>query len=115
MSEISHGGPRKGAGRKKSSLTAKTREIAERAAAEGLTPLEIMFKAMRSFDTAGDLEKAAEIASKAAPYVHARLAAIEVSGRDGGAIEVTRIERHVVDPENSNAADLPAASEEGEI
>jgi hypothetical protein len=34
------GGKRPGSGRKKGSATKKTREIADRAAAEGITPLE---------------------------------------------------------------------------
>jgi hypothetical protein len=44
---VAHGGPRKGAGRKAGSTTRKTREIAERATAEGITPLEVMLRAMR--------------------------------------------------------------------
>lgn len=45
----SHGGKRAGAGRKKGSLTTKTREVAERALAEGKTPLEVMLDNMRHF------------------------------------------------------------------
>jgi len=76
------GGPRPGAGRKKGSLTQRTREIAERAIAEGLTPLDVMLSAMHAFHQAGELEKAAKIAHDAAPYVHPRLAAIEYSSRE---------------------------------
>lgn len=43
------GGKREGAGRPKGALTKKTREIAERAAAEGMTPLEVMLDNMRHF------------------------------------------------------------------
>jgi hypothetical protein len=42
----SHGGKRPGAGRKKGSLTQKTREVAEKAASAGITPLEVMLEAM---------------------------------------------------------------------
>ena len=40
------GGARAGAGRKEGSLTKRTREIAEVAAAQGITPLEVMMSAM---------------------------------------------------------------------
>ena len=42
----SKGGVRPGAGRKAGSLTKRTREIAEVAAAQGITPLEVMMSAM---------------------------------------------------------------------
>lgn len=42
----SKGGPRAGAGRKEGSLTKRTREIAEVAAAKGITPLEVMMTTM---------------------------------------------------------------------
>jgi hypothetical protein len=45
---MGHVGARKGAGRKAGSLTIKTRAIAEQAVAEGITPLEVMLRAMRS-------------------------------------------------------------------
>lgn len=94
------GGARKGAGRKAGSITTKTREIADRAMAEGITPLEVMLQSMRrcwddaeSFqakvaggdkDAAlvvmGARQAACAIAKDAAPYVHPRLAAVEHSG-----------------------------------
>ncbi len=40
------GGSRVGAGRKEGSLTKRTREIAEVAAAQGITPLEVMMSTM---------------------------------------------------------------------
>jgi len=40
------GGARPGAGRKEGSLTKRTREIAEAAAAQGITPLEVMMSTM---------------------------------------------------------------------
>src|SRR4051812_24395551 len=43
------GGRREGAGRKQGSLTIRTRKIAERAAAEGKTPLDVMLDNMRHF------------------------------------------------------------------
>jgi len=41
------GGCRPGAGRKPGSLTRRTREIAEQAAGDGITPLEYMLAVMR--------------------------------------------------------------------
>src|SRR5262252_6886498 len=46
-----HGGRRQGAGRKPGSASQKTREIANRAAKDGLTPLEYMLAVLRD-DTA---------------------------------------------------------------
>jgi hypothetical protein len=80
------GGKRSGAGRKKGSLSKKTRAIAVRAAEEGITPIEVMIKTMRSAwarasrngDTVTSFKDAliaVAIAEKAAPYVHPRLAA----------------------------------------
>jgi hypothetical protein len=68
------GGKREGAGRKKGSLGKKTREIAERAVQEGITPLEVMLETMRDAWAAGERDKAISAAKDAAPYVHPKLA-----------------------------------------
>src|SRR5512144_3006852 len=75
------GGRRPGAGRKPGSATRKTREIAERAAAEGITPLEVMLADMRSKYAAGDLDAAADRARDCAPYLHPRLSSISADYR----------------------------------
>lgn len=94
-SNVGRGGRRQGSGRKAGSATRKTREIADKAAAEGVTPLEFMLNVMRSEPPSG-LEGNAlmqamslrfEAAKAAAPYIHPRLAAIEHTGKDGGAME----------------------------
>lgn len=46
---MSRGGKREGAGRPAGAVTKRTREIAERAVAEGKSPLEIMLDNMRHF------------------------------------------------------------------
>jgi hypothetical protein len=81
----SHGGPRKGSGRKPGAATTKTREIADKAAAEGVTPLEVLLMAMRhhmaEFDKTKNVDHlgpACSAAKDAAPYIHPRLASIEV-------------------------------------
>jgi hypothetical protein len=71
------GGKRPGAGRKVGSLTKKTRDIAEAAAAAGETPLEYMLRVMR--DPTVDDDKRSDMAKAAAPYVHARLASTHVT------------------------------------
>lgn len=95
------GGARKGAGRKPGQATTKTREVADKAAAEGITPLEYMLQVMRNEPPAGlegpQLLSAHlmrfEAAKAAAPYIHPKLSAVEHTGRDGGPMEtITRIE-----------------------
>jgi hypothetical protein len=54
--------------------------------AEGISPLEYMLGILRDTNAAPDRRDWA--AEKAAPYVHARLAATELKGADGGAIKV---------------------------
>jgi hypothetical protein len=89
------GGARKGAGRKAGSATKRTREIADKAAGEGITPLEYMLEVMRT-EPGDNLEPRElaiaqtlrfEAAKAAAPYMHPRLAAIEHTGGEGGPID----------------------------
>lgn len=82
------GGKRAGAGRKAGSATKRTREIADKAAAQGVTPLEVMLEAMNSLRNAGDLEKAAGVAKDAAPYMHPRLAAVEIGSDPDAPVKV---------------------------
>lgn len=75
------GGSREGAGRKPGSVNRKTREIAEKAIAEGVTPLEVMVQAMReAFKTGGALA-AFQYAEKVAPFMHPRLQAVSARVR----------------------------------
>lgn len=92
------GGARKNAGRKPGSATVRTREIADRAAASGITPLEVMLRAMGALVEQADaypvvggaceerlklLIAAAGVAKDAAPYMHPRLQGIEYVGKVG--------------------------------
>lgn len=68
-------------------MTKRTRAIAEKAAEEGITPLEVMLQIMRRDTTHEDpkVEIAREAmvfeaAKAAAPYMHPRLNAVEHSG-----------------------------------
>ena len=77
-----HGGRRPGAGRKLGGRNRSTLEIADRAAAAGITPLELILEAMRRYHGEGKFALALDAAVKAAPYVHPRLAAVSVRVSD---------------------------------
>lgn len=77
---MARGGARAGAGRKQGSATRKTRAVADKAAKEGRTPLEVILRAMEEHADAGRWDDAAERAKDAAPYVHPRLTSVAVSG-----------------------------------
>jgi len=105
---------KKTGGRKIGSANKRTREIADKAIAEGVTPLEYMLDVMRApmmpeikqaiengqidADTitrlSGWHKMRYDAAKDAAPYIHPRLQAI--TGPDGGAIQIEKIERVVV-------------------
>lgn len=88
---MSRGGKRDGAGRPSGAVTTRTREAAELAAEAGLTPLDFMLSVLR--DEGQSMENRCWAAEKAAPYVHAKLASVEHTGKDGGPIStVSRIE-----------------------
>ena len=80
---MAHGGKRQGSGRRKGAATTRTQEIVAKAAAEGISPLEVMLGAMRGAWDKNDHDAAARFAKEAAPYVHPRLAAVEHTGKDG--------------------------------
>lgn len=69
---MAHGGRRDGSGRPKGSLTERTREVAERALADGKAPLEVMLDNMRHFQQVA-LDAEATIAG---------LTAVEATGED---------------------------------
>jgi hypothetical protein len=92
-----HGGRRAGAGRKPGSANRKTRELADQAAMEGITPLEVQLQTMRMLwmkaheGSSPDLDlakQACALAAQAAPYCHPRLAAIEAKLATIGQVEV---------------------------
>lgn len=92
-----HGGPRPGSGRPKGSVNKLDSEARAWAQESGLLPLKYLLGVMR--DTEQPQEMRMDAAKAAAPYVHARLQAVQLSGEDGGAIQVAhRIERVIVEP-----------------
>lgn len=90
---MARGGKRMGAGRKPGASTKRTRAIADKASAEGLTPLEVMLMAMNECVKKKDLACAASFAKDAAPYMHARLAAVAHTGPKGGPVQIADITR----------------------
>lgn len=74
------GGRAKGTPNKASA--AKAKEIA----ASGLTPLDWMLSVLR--DPLIDYDRRDDMAKAAAPYVHPRLAATELSGKDGNQLVI---------------------------
>lgn len=79
------GGRRPGAGRPRGSKNQRSAEIAREAAAQGKTPLEVILEFMR---TGEDPAMRFEAAKAAAPYIHPKLANIDVGNKDGKAFEV---------------------------
>lgn len=75
---MARGGKREGAGRKPGSPNRTTQEQRDAVAASGLTPLDYMLSVMRN--ELADEQRRLDAAHKAAPYVHARLTAVEHSG-----------------------------------
>lgn len=85
------GGKREGAGRKKGAPNKTTQAKRAEIAASGITPLDFMLKIMREpIPAEADISQRLAIearqldaAKSAAPYCHAKLSAVEVTGKDG--------------------------------
>jgi hypothetical protein len=81
-------------GRQKGVANKRTREIADAAVKEGLTPLEYMLAVLR--DEKVDPERRDRMAAAAAPYIHPRLANVEasivVTGHEAALAELDEIE-----------------------
>jgi hypothetical protein len=75
----SNKGERRG-GRQTGVANKRTREIADRATAEGITPLEYMLQVLR--DEMAERPRRDDMARAAAPYMHPRLNSTEVKVPD---------------------------------
>jgi hypothetical protein len=82
------GTPKTG-GRKKGVRNKRTRVLVAEVEASGVTPLEFMLSVMRSPRV--KMATRFDAARQAAPYVHAKLAAIEHSGPDSGPVKIIDI------------------------
>lgn len=87
---MAHGGRRPGAGRKPGSTTTKTRDIADKASSEGITPLEFMLQVMR--DEGAERSERLDMAKAAAPYIHPRLSNVEAKVDASVEATVTTVE-----------------------
>lgn len=94
-----HGGPRAGAGHPGAKATQRSKQVANEIAEgkrlikevegelpDNATPLDVMMMAMRAAFKVGGSLAAAPYAEKCAPYIHARLANIQQTGKDNGPI-----------------------------
>ena len=68
-------------GRQKGTPNKSNAERLAEIAATGETPLDYMLRVLR--DQTVDHDRRDRMAAQAAPYVHAKLASTELSGRDG--------------------------------
>ncbi len=90
-------GVKRPVGRPKGSLTKRTAAIALRASAAGITPLDYMIKIMREpipAEATPEVVASLKImkmqaAIAAAPYMHPRLSAVQMSGPGGGDIPIS--------------------------
>ncbi|MGH7080392.1 MAG: hypothetical protein ACREFU_20120 [Acetobacteraceae bacterium] len=74
------GGRRPGSGRPPGAKNCRTREIAERAAESGVTPIEYVLAVM--LDETVEADRRDRMAVAAAPYIHPRLAPSPLGGTD---------------------------------
>ena len=81
-----NGGARPGSGRKRGSPNKKTAALQQAVTESGLTPLDYMLSVLRN--EAGEPRERLNAANMAAPYIHAKLSSVELSGKDGGDIGV---------------------------
>jgi hypothetical protein len=86
---MARGGPRSGAGRPKGATNKTTAERLEAIKATGMTPLEYLTSVYQ--DENAEEAKRIDAAKAAAPYVHPRLNAVELSGNPDAPL-VSRIE-----------------------
>ena len=81
-------------GRKVGSVNKKTADIQRAVEESGVTPLEFMLAMMR--DEANEPRDRLSAAVAAAPYVHAKLANITLSGDADNPVAVTQVERRII-------------------
>lgn len=80
------GGRQKGSKNKAPTKAALAQEVAGKAVAAGVSPLEYMLSVMR--DPVAEPAVRLDASKAAAPYVHPKLSAVEHTGKDGGPIQI---------------------------
>jgi hypothetical protein len=91
---------KKTGGRKKGTPNKANAERQAAIAASGIDPLTYMLRVMN--DPKADVRRRDEMARAAAPYTNARLASVEMTGKDGGPIEHDLLP-HLTDAEKAKA------------
>jgi hypothetical protein len=83
------GGARPGSGRPRGSKNTRTAELARKAAEEGKTPLEVLLDFMRT-----DINPAVRMdaAKAAAPYIHPKLANVDIGNKGNKPFQITSVE-----------------------
>src|SRR5262249_33101926 len=105
------GGKRPGAGRHKGSRD-RDRKEGEAIAKSEKSPLAVMREAMEEQYARGNKAAAAAFAKDMAPYCHARLTAMQVTGPAGGPLQVVYASDFYA---NGDAAPAPAAPAAGAV
>jgi hypothetical protein len=72
-----------GGGRAPGTPNKINKEIRNKVALTGKTPLDVMIEVMRSYADEGNRDKASSVAQMAAPYIHPRLTTVDVGNKDG--------------------------------
>lgn len=103
---------RKTGGRQKGVRNHRTEAQAAAIEASGLTPLEYMLSVLR--DSGQDYEVRLEAAKSAAPYVHPRLANVELSGSKDKPLEVKVVRYSTTEPVGSATLSAKAVGGFGE-
>lgn len=106
---MGRGGKRPNSGRKKGQVTKATvyrQEMLARAASEGISPLEVMMTAMRKAWDEGNVSDAVKHAAAAAPYVHPRLANVDMNAN----LAVTLSQDEVLDELETKAEEASRAN-----
>ncbi len=76
---------------KKAGYKVTSKVVTSNVLAEGISPLEVMLRAMRHAWKEGDMVTAVRHANLAAPYVHPKLASTEVTGANKGPVQFENV------------------------
>lgn len=109
---MAHGGARPGAGKPKGSVAKTDAKARQKAAEGGITPLEYLLQIMR--DDNQPQEERKDAAKAAAPYVHARLASVDMTSKNDTTMRVLS-DKPQTEDEWTNSVGLGSASGATEI
>lgn len=109
---MAHGGARPGAGKPKGSVAKTDAKARQKAAEGGITPLEYLLQIMRDEDQPQEERK--DAAKAAAPYVHARLASVDMTSKNDTTMRVLS-DKPQTEDEWANSVGLGAASGAAEV